>query len=111
MEKEQKESIANLMFHMVQTNYKEMCDKIKVAILDKFIELAENSGGYLTHTDLKNIRNGIEDLRTKDKEVETKAIVMVIDHLIARGDNRISKSNEVTNDGLPPTDESGSIRA
>lgn len=89
MDKEQKESIAHLMFHIQKNNYKEMCDQIKVSMLDKFIELAKSHGGYLTHTDLENIRNGIEELRTKDKEAETKAIVAVIDNIIARGDNHI----------------------
>ena len=94
VDKEQKESIAHLMFHIQKNNYKEMCDQIKIVMLDKFIELAKNHGGFLNWKDFQNIRNGLDDLRTKDKEAETKAIVAVIDNLIARGDDYISKPDE-----------------
>jgi hypothetical protein len=94
MKQEQKDSIEHLMFHIQKNNYKEMCDKIKVAILDKFIELAKTRG-YLSIEELKLIRMGIDDARSKDKEAETQAIVSVIDNLIARGDDNLPKIKEV----------------
>lgn len=90
MDKKQKDSIEHLMYHMQKNNYKEMCDKIKVVILDKFIEIAKPQGG-LTTSELQLIRDGIDKLRKKDKEVETQAIVAVIDNLISRGDDEINK--------------------
>ena len=60
------------------------------------IELAKNNNGYLSIHDLQTIREGIEELRTKDKEVEMKAIVLAIDNLISRGDNNLTKSKEVS---------------
>lgn len=93
MKEEQRNSIEHLMYHIQQNNYKEMCDKIKIAILDKFILLADAHGGFLTAKDLRKIRSGIEELRQKDKEAETQAIVSVIDNLISRGDSNISKGD------------------
>lgn len=96
MKKEQKDSINHLMYHMQMNNYKEMCDKIKVAILDKLIEisLSKSKGNeYITFYELEAIKRGVDDLRAKDREAETQAIVSVIDNLISRGDSYIDKSD------------------
>lgn len=88
LEQEQKDSIEHLMYYMENNHYKEMCDKIKVAILDSFIGLClkkEKGVQYLTVFELSLIKKGIEDLRAKEKEAETQAIVDVIDNLISRG--------------------------
>lgn len=95
MKKEQKDTIENLMFHMVKNNYKEMCDKIKVLILEKLIEVAltkPKGKEYITIYELEAIKMGIDDLRLKDREAETNAIATVIDNLISRGDNYIDKA-------------------
>lgn len=97
MDKEQKESIENLMYHMLTENYKELCDKIKVAILDKLMELSltkPKGQECLTFFELEAIKRGIDELRVKEKEAQTRAIVEVIDNLIARGDNRIVESQK-----------------
>jgi hypothetical protein len=97
VKKEQKDNIESLMYHMVKNNYKEICDKIKVAILEKLIEISltkPKGKECITFYELEAIKSGIDELRTKDREAETKAIVSVIDNLISRGDNNIN--NQVT---------------
>jgi hypothetical protein len=90
MQKEQKDSIEHLMYHIQNNHYKEMCDQIKIKILDKFIEISRPKG-YVTTAELTLIREGIDKLRSKDKEAETQAIVSVIDNLISRGDEQDGK--------------------
>lgn len=113
MKKEQKDNIENLMYHMVKNNYKEICDKIKVLILEKLIEFSlkkPKGKEYITFYELEAIKRGIDDLRVKDREAETNAIATVIDNLISRGDNYISspikdkkevKADGTTTDGIP----------
>lgn len=114
MKKEQKDNIENLMYHMVKNNYKDICDKIKVLILEKLIELSlkkPKGKEYITFYELEAIKRGIDDLRVKDREAETNAIATVIDNLISRGDNYINipikdkkevKADGTTTDGIPP---------
>jgi hypothetical protein len=113
VKKEQKDNIENLMYHMVKNNYKEICDKIKVLILEKLIELSlkkPEGKEYITFYELEAIKRGIDDLRIKDREAETNAIATVIDNLISRGDNYINtpikdkmevKVDGTTTDGIP----------
>lgn len=113
MKKEQKDNIENLMYHMIKNNYKEICDKIKVLILEKLIEISlkkPKGKEYITFYELEAIKRGIDDLRVKDREAETNAIVTVIDNLISRGDNYINtpiedkkevKADGTTTDGIP----------
>jgi hypothetical protein len=94
MDKEQKESIEGLMYHMLNENYKELCDKIKVAILDKLIDVSltkPKGKECITFFELEAIKRGIDELRTKEKEIQTKAIVEVIDHLLSRGNNKVGE--------------------
>jgi hypothetical protein len=86
MEETQKESIEGLMYHMLQSNYKELCDRLKVELLDILIKHCHlNKMDGWTVKDLESLREGINKLRVKDKELETTAIVEVIDNLIKRG--------------------------
>jgi len=97
MDKEQKQSIEKLMYHQLTENYKEVCDRIKVAILDKLIEISltkPKGHEYITFFELEAIKRGIDELRTKEQEAQTKAIVSVIDNLISRGDKAINKSKK-----------------
>lgn len=95
MDSKQKESIDHLMYHMMKNNYKELCDKLKVQILEKLMEIAKHRGG-ITFTELQLIKTGIDGLRKKEREVETQAIVSVIDNLISRGDEGLTSNNEKT---------------
>lgn len=99
---------------MVKNNYKDICDKIKVLILEKLIELSlkkPKGKEYITFYELEAIKRGIDNLRVKDREAETNAIATVIDNLISRGDNYINipikdkkevKADGTTTDGIPP---------
>ena len=89
------------MAHMLNSHYKELCDKIKVEILNSLIKLTEKRKAtdgkqlpILTKYDLILIRDGIEELRTKEREIETNAIAQVITHLIERGNKEISEQND-----------------
>jgi hypothetical protein len=94
MDKEQKKSIEDLMYHNIKHNYKDLCDTIKVKILDKLIEIAAKKPEgreCITLIELEYIKRGIEELRKKEKDVEIHAIVSVIENLISRGDNELDK--------------------
>jgi len=98
MNKEQKESIEDLMYHMLKENYKELCDKLKSAILEKLIDISltkPKGKEVITFLELEYIKRGIDELRTKEREIQTKAIVEVIDHLLSRGDNKIPLTQQL----------------
>lgn len=87
--------MTDLLMHMLEENYKDLCDKLKVSILDSLIELSDKARpetpGLLTKWDLILIKDGINELRSKEKEAELEAVASVIQHLVERGNKELGE--------------------
>lgn len=82
----------DLLNHMLNERMKDLCDKIKVQVLDSLIKLSEEKNNdlpVLTKYDLLLIRDGINELRNKEKEKELKVLASVIDDLVSRGNDEL----------------------
>jgi len=76
-----------LMEHIYKEKYKNLCDLIKVKVLDRLIELInEKKGKAISKQQLIFIRKGIDNLRKKETQEEKKIILKIIRNIINRGE-------------------------
>lgn len=87
-----KKEMNDLMQYMLHKNYKELCDQIKIQILEKLIELSlkkPQGSECITFFELEAIKQGVDELRSKEKAKELKSLASVIDNLVSRGNGKV----------------------
>jgi len=85
MNKKQESQQLKLLNHMYRKHYKSLIDKLKVHLLDSLIGLADKKEGKIIFKEeLIIIKEGVEEQRNKEKEMELNSLKGVIESLMGR---------------------------
>ena len=89
---EEMKDIDELMKIAIKEQYKELCDKIKIEmlnILEGLIVMKPKEKRYITFNELEYIRQKLDEVRSKEHEKEMRAIGGVISMILNRTDDEL----------------------